>query len=148
MADGLPPIEFDIGTDGAPVVIVAEAEARDLDSALRLAPALGDPQWLIAYAQVANHLAQGDRYEVIVDPAEFRAAYMAAYEAEDPDEPPAPGLIRLHNYGLPDFDSIAAPHMEGENLVFHAENVTLGIPYRATMSAAGDVVYEPVEMGG
>ena len=104
--------------------------------------------WLIAYAQVVNHLAQGARYDVIVDPEEFRTDYMAAYEAEDPNEPPAPGLIRLHNYGLPDFASIQPPHRDGAKLVFFAENITLGIPYRAEADASGGVSYEPVDMGG
>ena len=148
MADGLPPIEFDTAAYGAPVVIVEETEARDLDGVLRLAPALASPDWLIAYAQVVNHLAQGARYDVIVDPEEFRTDYMAAYEAEDPNEPPAPGLIRLHNYGLPDFASIQPPHRDGAKLVFFAENITLGIPYRAEADASGGVSYEPVDMGG
>lgn len=146
MADGLPPISMDFTDTGAPVVIVAEAEARDLDAVIRLAPSLADPFWLRAYAQVANHLAQGDRFEVLMDPAAFEAEYRAAYAAEDPDAPPAPGVMRLHNYGLPDFAEIAPPAMQGDTLVFYARNTFMGIPYRATIPRGGAAAYEPVTM--
>ncbi|HMO07264.1 MAG TPA: hypothetical protein PKD10_06395 [Paracoccaceae bacterium] len=146
MADGMPPINFDYATDGAPVVIVAEAPAKNLDEALRLAPALGDPKWTAAYAQVANHLAHGDRFSVILDPEAFRTGYLAQREAEDPAEAPAPGRIRLRNYGIPAFDTIARPGMEGGSLVFFAVNTSLGIPYRVTMAPGAAPVYRPVAM--
>lgn len=146
MSDGLPPISMDFTDAGAPVVIVAEARAADLDEALRLAPALSDPKWLKALAQVANHLAKGDQFEPILDPAAFQAAYMAAYNAEDPDAEPVPGNTRLHDYGLPDFSQIAAPAMKGNTLIFFARNTFMGIPYKVTMPLDGEAVYEPVAM--
>ena len=145
MAD-LPPIAMDYTAAGAPVVIVAEAQATDLAEAVRLAPALADPQWLGAYVQVANHLAKGDRFEPIFEPEEFKAEYMAAYDAEDPSEEPIPGNTRLHNYGVPDFSVIAAPVMEGDRITFYARNTFMGIPYKVTMVRGGVPTYEPVAM--
>lgn len=146
MADGMPPIALDYSPEGAPVMMVEEARAADMAQALQLVPALADEKWVVVLAQVANHLAQGDRYSVIVDPEAFRTDYMAARAAEDPDEAPEPGKIRLHNYGIPDFSQIARPRMEGDTLVFFARNTTLGIPYRATMPAGETPIYRPVAM--
>ncbi len=146
MADGLPPISMDFTAEGTPVVMVAEAEARDLAQVLSLAPALGDPKWLRAYVRVANHLAKGDRFDPIMDPVAFEAAYRAAYAAEDADEAPVPGNARLHNYGLPDFAVIKPPAMEGDTLVFYARNTFMGIPYKVTMPKGGEPSYEPVAM--
>jgi hypothetical protein len=146
MADGLPPISMDFAADGTPVVMVAEAEARDLAQVLSLAPALGDAKWLRAYVRVANHLAKGDRFDPIMDPVAFESAYRAAYAAEDADEAPVPGNARLHNYGLPDFAQIKPPAMEGDTLVFYARNTFMGIPYKVTMPKAADATYEPVAM--
>lgn len=146
MAEGLPPISMDFAADGTPVVTVAKAEVRDLAQVLSLAPALGDPKWLRAYVRVANHLAKGDRFDPIMDPAAFETAYRAAYAAEDPDEPPVPGNARLRNYGLPDFSVIAPPVMQDGNLVFYARNSFMGVPYRVTMPKEGAPVYEPVAM--
>lgn len=146
MADGLPPISMDFKDDGTPVVMVAEAEARDLAQVLSLAPALGDAKWLRAYVRVANHLAKGDRFDPIMDPPAFEAAYRAAYEAEDPEEPPVPGNARLRNYGLPDFSVIKPPAMVGDTLVFFARNTFMGIPYKVTMPKGAEPTYEPVAM--
>lgn len=146
MADGLPPMSMGFATDGTPVVVVAKAELRDLAQVLDAAPGLGDPKWLRAYVRVANHLAKGDRFDPIMDPAAFETAYRAAYDAEDPEEAPVPGNARLHNYGLPDFSAIKPPAMQGETLVFYARNTFMGIPYKVTMPRGGTPSYEPVAM--
>jgi hypothetical protein len=146
MADGLPPISMEYDQNGAPYVIVQEARAADLAEAVRLAPALGDPLWVIVYAQVANHLARGDKFITIVDPKAFEAKYRARYEAEDPDAEPRAGVMRLRQFGLPDFAGITPPQMQGDTLVFYAENSFMGIPYRAVMARGADPVYEPVAM--
>lgn len=146
MADGMPPIALDYSPSGAPVMMVEEASAADLAQAMALVPALADEKWVVVLAQVANHLAQGDRYSVIVDPEAFRSDYMAAREAEDPVEAPEPGKMRLRNYGIPDFGQITRPQMEGDTLVFFARNTTLGIPYRAAMPPGTTPTYRPVAM--
>ena len=146
MAETMPPIALDYAGDGAPVVLVADEPAPTLEAARRLAPALDDPLWVVILAQVANHLAQGERFGVIVDPAAFRADYLAARAAEDPEEPPEPGQLRLRNYGLPDFDQITPPRLDDGTLVFFARNTEIGIPYRASMPDGAGPDYRPVAM--
>lgn len=146
MADGLPPIEMEFAATGTPVVIVAEQEVASTDEVLRIAPALGDPKWVRALARVVNHLAQGDEFTVIMDPAAFQAQYMATYNAEDPDEQVPPGAVRLRNFGIPDFAAMHPPVMEGETLVYFAENLFMGIPYHVTMAKGQIPEYLPVAM--
>ncbi len=146
MADGLPPISMQYDQAGAPIVIVEQAKASDLSEVIKLAPGLSDPHWVRAYARVANHLAQGDRFSLIVDPAAFEAEYRAAFEAEDPDEVPQPGVMRLRNFGMPDFAAIKPPEMQGGTLVFFARNSFMGIPYRAEMREGETPEYMPVAM--
>ncbi len=150
MADSLPPIEFDETMNGAPVVIVGEVQVQNVSKLLDAAPALLDPQYVAVYAQLVNHLSKGYTYTVIMDPDEFRAAYVAKRDAEDPNADIDPAIPRLRNYGLPKFGSITPPAIDGDKLVFFAEDLFLGIPYRAeapaTQSAIGEPVYMPVEM--
>lgn len=146
MADGLPPISMQYDQAGTPIVIVEQAKAQDLSEVIRLAPALSDPHWVRAYARVANHLAQGDKFSLIVDPAAFEAEYRAAFAAEDPDEVPQAGVMRLRNFGMPDFAAIKPPEMQGGTLVYFARNTFMGIPYRAVMPEGGQPEYEPVAM--
>lgn len=146
MADGLPPISMQYDQTGAPIVIVEQARAADLADVIRLAPALSDPHWVRAYARVVNHLAQGDKFGLIVDPAAFEAKYRAAFDAENPDEEPQAGVMRLRNFGIPDFGAIKPPEMQGGDLVFYAENTFMGIPYRAVMAEGAEPVYTPVAM--
>ena len=146
MADSLPPLEMDFTTSGAPIVIVEDDEAASMVEALNLAPALRDPKWLRAYARVANHFATGDEYELILEPEEFKAKYMERYNAEDPDEEVGPGVVRLHNFGIPDFSAIHPPMKDGDTVVFFAENLFMGIPYKVTMANGEDPQYDPVAM--
>lgn len=145
MADGLPPIQFNLSDAGAPVVIVEKVEVSDRIEALRRAPALSDPKFARAYAQVVNHLAKGYKYEVIMDPAAFKADYMAKYDAEDPDVVAAPGVMRLRNFALPDFDSITPPAMEDGTLVFFSRNAYRGTAFHVTVPEDGPPVYRPVK---
>jgi hypothetical protein len=146
MADSLPPLEMDFASNGAPVVVVEDVEASDLSEALRLAPALGEPNWVRAYSRVVNHFSSGGDFEPIMDPSTFKAKYLAAYEAEDPDEEVGPGVIRLHNFGIPDFAAIHPPMKDGNTLIFFVENMFMGIPYKVTMRDGTQPEYQPVAM--
>lgn len=146
MADALPPVELDFADSGSPVVIIEQIEVDDATRLLQAAPALADPKWAFAFAQMVNHIMQGDEYELIIDPAAFQASYMETYNAEDPDEEVGAGTIRLHNFGIPDFAAMHPPKLEGDTLVFFAENMFMGIPYKATMEPGQTPVYEPVAM--
>lgn len=146
MADGLPPISFELAGSGAPYVIVGDQEANDLEQLLLLAPNLADPHWLRARAQLINHLASGFEYEVILDPPGFEAAYMAQYNSEDPEEEVGPGEVRLIHYGVPDFTAIQPPAMEGDTLVFYAREAYLGVPYRVEADRTGAAQYSPMAL--
>ena len=145
MADGLPPIQFNVSDSGTPVVIVEQVEVTDRLEALRRAPALTDPKFARAYARVVNHLVKGYKFEVIMDPAAFKADYMAKYEAEDPDEVVGQGVMRLRNFVLPDFDSITPPEMKDGELVFFARSTYRGTPFKVTTPPDGSPVYLPVK---
>ncbi len=144
MTDALPAIEMDFSPGGAPVVIVETVELTDTPKIHTIATDLNKPEYVYTYTALLNHLAQGARFEPIYDPEEFKAAYMAKYEAEDPDEVPDQGVNRLHDFGIPDFAAIKPPHMEGETLIFFAENAYMGIPYRVTMDPGQQPDYQPV----
>lgn len=145
MGDAIPNLQMDYKAGGDPVVIVAEStEISDPSQILKVVPALADPKLAIAYAQLVNHLAQGNRFLVITDPAKFKAEFMEAWNAEDPDQEPMQGVHRLHDFGIPDFAAIEKPKVEGGQLTFYAVNTYMGLPYRATLVAGGKVNYEPV----
>lgn len=145
MADAIPSLNLDYNSAGDPIVIVAErTELSDVSQILKTVPALADPKLAIAYAQVVNHLAQGDRFEVIADPAAFKAEFMAKWQAEDPEAEPVQGVQRLRDFGIPDFAAITPPKVEGGQLTFFAVNTYMGLPYRATLVAGSKVDYAPV----
>lgn len=146
MADALPPIGLDYRA-GAPHVIVGEQSAGDYDALLTLAPALSDPHWIRVRAQAVNHLAHGYDYDVILDPGAFKEAYLEEYDAEDPEAHPLPGQRNLRGFGVPQFDAIEAPKLEGDTLVFFATETYLGIPYRVVAKPGEAPVYMPVPMG-
>src|SRR3546814_2407118 len=100
-------------SNGAPVVIVGADEVIDPARILPLAPELTKPEWVLTYAALVNHLAQGARFEPIYDPEAFMAAYIARYQGEVPEDEPRPGVTRLHDFGLPDFAAITPPRKIG-----------------------------------
>ncbi|MCX7560260.1 hypothetical protein OS190_11830 [Sulfitobacter sp. F26204] len=146
MSDGLPPISTIVNDQGAPVVIVGDAQVTNAKELIEAAPALQKPEWIRVYANILNHMAHGYKYELIIDPDEFQAQYMKAYEAENPEEKAVAGLVRLHNYGIPEFSEIAAPTYEGETLTFFVRENYLGIPYKATLGSYFLPTYEPVTL--
>lgn len=146
MSDGLPPISLELTDKGAPYAIVGAAEVTNAQELLDAAPALSDPKWVAAYATILNHIAYGKKYELIVDPEAFKTRYLAEYEAEDPDQQPVPGLIQLHNYGIPEFEEIAPPAYDGDTLTFYVRETYLGIPYKATLGSYFLPTYEPVTL--
>jgi hypothetical protein len=146
MADGLPPIQMDFNAAGDPVVIVEQQEVTDPAQILSVVPGLSDPALVIAYAQLVNHLAQGDRYELILDPAGFKDRFMAQWDAEDADAEPIQGSPVLHDFGIPDFGEIARPSIEGGVLTFYAQNVFMKMPYKAVLKPGGKPEYTPVRI--
>jgi len=146
MADLLPPVELAFSVTGTPIVIIAQTEVSSPTQLSQAAPALSDPKWAFAYAQMVNHIVQGDDFELIIKPEEFQQRYMERYNAEDPNEEVGPGTIRLHNFGIPDFAEIHQPMKNGDELIFFVENMFMGIPYRVTMTEGSAPNYYPVAM--
>lgn len=149
-SDGTSDISVDMTEDGdAMVVSVTKGDqtylARTVDDLLLVMPFLRTTtQWVPMFARLVNYLSEGYRFEIIMQPETFEATYRATYEAEDPNEEVGPGVNRLHNYGLPRFSEIAPPRKEGDVLIFYAENMYMGYPYKVTYSGEGAPEYEPV----
>ena len=55
-------------------------------------------------------------------------------------------MIRLHNYGKPDFSEIKVPAYDGQALVYYVRETYIGIPYKVTMSIDGAPVYAPMPL--
>lgn len=140
--------------DGSPVVMVGEEETEvtTIAALLAAAPGLTQPPAAAATARAINHLAQNAAFDVIEDPAAYEAQYRARLAQEDHNAPWAEGVMRLCDYGVPDFARIAAPAITDGQLVFFAANVIPGLPYRIAADltgpdvAVGDANYTPMDL--
>ena len=139
-------LEFDDEGDGTPIIVINGETVKDIHRIIEIEPRYGNPQWVSGYSQLVNHLSEGYDHELILDAQEFKKKYMEKYNSEDPNEEVGPGVIRLRNFGIPDFSLIAPPEYQGDTLVFFTENVFMGIPYKVTMKKAEAPQYEPVGM--
>src|SRR3546814_3775644 len=90
------------GVQTCALPIFDSVEVIDPARILPLATELTKPEWVLTYAALVNHLAQGARFEPIYDPEAFMAAYIARYQGDVPEDEPRPGVTRLHDFGLPD----------------------------------------------
>lgn len=146
MAEDVPEIGLGLTGDAEPVVIVGGGQARDVAGLLRLAPGLATPAHAGALARAVNHLARGNEFRVIEDPAAFAAAYRAKIAAEDPEAEWVEGIVRLRDYGVPDFDAILPPDLQGDRIAFHAADRFLGLPYRVTARLGEMPDYAPMPL--
>ena len=148
MSDNLPAIDRGLADDGTPVMLVGrDGRAADMAALLQLAPDLASQEHAAALALAVNHLAQTGGYRVIEDPASFEAAYRARLAHEDPAAPWQEGVMRLSDFGVPDFGSIHPPRFDGGHLRFFAQDSLLGVPYRVDvpdLTAAPS--YEPMPL--
>ncbi|MCX7559756.1 hypothetical protein OS190_09270 [Sulfitobacter sp. F26204] len=160
MTDDIPQIILGLGEDSEYVVMVGaeEAEATTLATLMKLAPELRKPEAAAEAARAINYLSQGAAFRVIEDPAAFEAQYRKTLASEDPNAPWAEGVIRLSDYGVPDFTTIKAPGITGTVLTYFAVDDMLGLPYRievdlgsSNMSVTDDqykaLDLEPLEFG-
>ena len=91
-------------------------------------------------AKAVNFLSQGTDFDVIETPDAFAEAYRAKLATEDPSAPWQEGVVRLSDYGVPDFSEIAAPVLSDGTLVYFARDTFLGLPYRVSVDLTGDTV--------
>jgi hypothetical protein len=131
MPDEIPSLSLGLGDNNEPIVLVgATGRAADMAALLRLVPGLASEGRALDLARAVNHFAHGDDYRVIANPAEFANAYRAQIEREDPAAEWQEGVIRLRDYGLPDFNQIEVPKFAGGKLTFYAVDAFLGVPYK------------------
>jgi hypothetical protein len=146
MIDQPAAVVLGIDDDGGKLVLPSGAgQAHDMKELLGMAPDLA--QHPLPLAQAVNHFAFGSRYHVISDPQKFEADYKAKLASEDPRQPFNERVMRLRDFGVPDFAAIKAPAVSGGHLVFYATESTLGVPYKvecATLTAQPH--YTPVPL--
>lgn len=132
MTDALPQVSLGTGDGSQAIVMIGDEdqEASDLAGLFTLAPALKEPEAAQDAALAINHLAQGAAFDVILDPGAFAEEYKAKLAAEDPHAAWSQDVVRLHDYGIPDFAAIQPPATAGQHLVFFAVDSYLGVPYR------------------
>lgn len=138
MTDDVPQIIFGLGNDSEYVVMVGEeeTEATTLANLLSLAPGLKQPEASLETARAINYLSQGPAFRIIEDPAAFEEQYRKKLASEDQSEPWAEGVVRLSDYGIPNFADIAAPSMSRSLLTYFAVDDMLGLPYRVDVDLA------------
>jgi hypothetical protein len=142
------PIALGLAEHGEPVVLLGGGrQAADLPELLRLAPGLRTDGPAGDLAHAVNHLAHGTDYDVITDPASFASTYLARIAREDPDAEWQEGVVRLRDFGVPDFERIAPPELAGDALIYYAVDSFLGLPYRVVLSDfARSPSYEPLPL--
>ncbi len=148
MADEPADLDLGVGDDGAPVVLIGDdREAADMVALLRLQPGLASAVQAADLARAVNHFAHGSEYRVITDPKGFADAYRAQLAQEDPDAAWQEGVIRLRDYGVPDFAEILAPSFSDGRLVFFAFDEVLGLPYRVdAVDPSAPPTYAPLRL--
>ncbi len=136
MADDVPRLDLGLTGEGKPVVLLGTRgeQATDMATLLRLAPGLASPAHAADLALAVNHLAHSGEYRVITDPQAFEHAYRTRLAGEDPNAPWHEGVVRLRDYGVPDFTQVHAPSFTAGRLTFYAVDMYLGVPYRVELT--------------
>lgn len=130
----IPDISLGLGAKGESIVYVDDTQiCSDLPSLLRAAPSLLHAGGAAPLARAINHFSRGNAFEVIEKPAVFAENYRQKLASEDPDAPWQEGIVRLADYGIPDFDAITAPALKGSVLTYYAVDTFLGLPYQVTV---------------
>lgn len=127
---------------GDPVVVLGgdAGPVRTVTELFDKCPELRDTADPGQTAAAVNFLAMGYGFDLIDDPAAFKAAYLERLAGEDPAAPWSEFQPKLHDYGTPDFDAILAPYRDGARLVYFAANTHLGVPYRIEVDCAAPQV--------
>jgi hypothetical protein len=132
MASPAPELALGLDAEARPVVLLEQGPATTPADLLRLAPDI--TEYPAELATALNHLAQGTEFQVITDPAKYEAAYRARLAQEDPSQPVEAGVIRLCDYGVPDFSQITKPSVSAGTLSFHVIRTYFGLPYHVSVT--------------
>lgn len=131
MTDAIPQIELGLGDALERVVIVDDTQEIESIPALATeVPGLLTAEAARDLAVAVNHLAVGGDFDVITDPVAFQTAYEAQLASEDPSQGWQEGVMRLVDFGKPDFSEIKVPYWTGSAITFFAADATTGLPYR------------------
>ena len=100
-----------------------------------------------ALAQVASALGKPG-YDAILDPAAYEAMTRARLANEDANMPWQPGVMRIRDFGLPDFNSIQPPARDGDTLTYFARDTHTGLPCKVvlTLGAASEMSITPLPL--
>lgn len=82
-------------------------------------------------AKLINFICQESGYEVIENPEEVKARYLAMISREQAQKDLT--LPRSSSWGVFDVSSISTPHWEGDLFIFYAWNSAIRVPYRAVV---------------
>lgn len=136
-------LELSLGAAGVVGLINGEEELADLAALQTRAPDAPAEQ----LALVASALGKPG-YEAILDPAAYEALTRARIANEDPALPWQPGVMRIRDFGMPDFKAIKPPHRDGDTLIYHARDTHTGLPYQVTLTlgTAGDAEISPLPL--
>jgi len=136
-------LELSLGDAGIVGLINGEEELADLAALQNRAPDAPAEQ----LAQVASALGRPG-YEAILDPSAYEALTRARIANEDPGLPWQPGVMRIRDFGMPDFDAIKPPRREGNTLIYHARDTHTGLPYQVmlTLGTSGEAEITPMPL--
>ena len=100
-----------------------------------------------ALARVAAALGKPG-YDAILDPVAYEALTRTRLENEDANVPWQPGVMRIRDFGLPDFATITEPSRDGDTLTYFARDTHTGLPCKVVvpLRAAEDVTITPLPL--
>jgi len=98
-------------------------------------------------AQVASALGKPG-YDAILDPAAYETLTRERIDNENANMPWQPGVMRIRDFGMPDFDAIQPPRRDGNTLTYHARDTHTGLPYQVVLplGAPGDADISPLPL--
>lgn len=134
---------------GARVAYLGDTAYDSVDALVAAFPALATEDGAPYLACLVTHFARGDMYAVIEDRAAFQQAYEARLASEDPSpQTYEQNVIRLSDFGAPDYSAIEPPGIEAGALVFFAREAASGLPYkvRVDLSALGTPQFAPMPL--
>jgi hypothetical protein len=110
-----------------PFVIAAEQNYDTLADLVTAQPELGTADQLPLYCEICLHFYPGPGCMPIDDPDEFRGRYQALvrHGTEHPGDMPSTA-----DFGPFDVSGISKPQLVKDTLVFYAEDMLYGVPYR------------------
>lgn len=90
-------------------------------------------------SKLINFFLQGMRFEVILHPEEFIKNYQARIESEK--EISSLDIPNTRSFGIFQVKEITFPKQQGNQLIFYAEDLESGVPYKVTFTFPTDQIH-------